>query len=175
MDELELIIHFQLLLILHTQTIQARERQVLFRFIGSKKHELSAVGINLHLPGKGNNVLKYSRVMAQVDKLNAEKKTIFNQMKEEFEEKMKKQAELDAERAKIEEAKELERQNRIANKPKGADIKIDKSKPVEEWPDCLDKYQEILNKKKQDTTYIFTDPQFKPDESSLGGDLHQKC
>ncbi len=81
----------------------------MFKFINEKKCQLYALGINISIPEKGNMEIRYARVITQIQKLQPDKVTMFNNLRDQFiieqrqkEEKLRQQEE-------IEEQKEKER------------------------------------------------------------------
>ena len=112
MEEVGLIVHFQLLLVVYSQSVQASERQKLFKFLGSKSTVLLANGIDIQWKMKANDSVRFARIINQVERLPAEKRVLFQKMQEAFALSELSKAELDAEREKKEHAAMLERQER---------------------------------------------------------------
>jgi len=62
-EELELIIQFQLMVVQTAANLQAAERKYLFNFIKAKKAQLYALGINISIPPVGESNTKYAQVI----------------------------------------------------------------------------------------------------------------
>jgi hypothetical protein len=113
-DELSLMIHFELLLILHSENLVKKDRKFLFKFLEVKKHCLAAANININVPEKGTPKYKHAKVLTQISRLPAEKAVLLKRLKVAFidEERQKEEEILEKER--LEEEKEKERQERLA-------------------------------------------------------------
>lgn len=166
MEELQLVIYFQLMLISQANQLQEFERKYLFKFIKEKKAELFALGIQIQVPEEGSQAVRYAQVITAIKKLKADQQTMFGNLREHFTEEERKREEEQKELARIAEEKERERQERMAemSKAKQELLKnLDLTKPVNEIPDCQEKYRKIVEENQG-----FTDEVFKADESALG-------
>ena len=146
-EELELIIMFELLVVLFSQTLQAKDRKFMFKFLNEKKHVLHAAGIMIHIPQKGSLELKMARVVIQVERLSAEKQMVFKRMKEMYVDEEQLREQRQAEKAREEEEKEKERMERLkemSDERRKLLENFDRSTPVNTWPDCLEKYQKLI-------------------------------
>jgi hypothetical protein len=90
MEELQLVIFFQLMLISQATELQAFERQYLFKFIKEKRAELFALGIQIQIPDEGSQAVRYSRVITEIQKLKADQQTMFNNLREHSVEEQRK-------------------------------------------------------------------------------------
>ena len=169
-DELSLIIHFEILLILHAQNRLRKDRKFLFKFIEVKTHALIAADIHISIPSKGRQQYKYAKVLSQIQKLPPEKIVLFRSLKEMYVQEELEKEDAIREQARIEQEKEEERQEKLAKmseeKRRLLD-NLDPNTPIDEMPDCELKYNKIVDRYIQnDETFI--DTQFKADDSSLG-------
>lgn len=131
-----------------------------------KKAELYAIGIQVPVPTQGSNAVKYSRVITEIKKLKADQQHMFAQLRDHYivEEQKREAAAKELER--IEAEKEAARQAKAAEmtKAKRELLKnVDLSLPVNELPDCKEKYQKIVQEGQ-----MFTDEKFPANEASLG-------
>jgi len=72
LEELQLLVHFQLMIISQANQLQAFERKYLFKFIKEKKAELFCLGIKIRLPSGGSEAVRHARVIAEIQKLKAD-------------------------------------------------------------------------------------------------------
>lgn len=107
--------------------------------------------------------------MSQISDLPKNKLAIFAELREQFIQEQRLIDDKRREQASQEEEKARERQQNIADmkKQKKDDMKDNISKPVDQWVDCKEKYDKILEEFKI-TGKRFTDSQFKADQASLG-------
>ena len=169
-EELSLMIHFEILLILHSQNRLRKDRKFLFRFIEVKNHALIAADIHISIPSKGKQQYKYAKVLSQIQKLSPEKIVLFRSLKEAYVQEELEKEDAIREQARIEQEEEEKRQERLAkmSEEKRELLKnIDLTKPLKEIPDCEQKYYKILEEVSKNNE-LYTDEQFPADDSSLG-------
>lgn len=161
MEEVELIVHFQLLLIVYSKSVQIRERQKLFKFLGSKSTVLLANGVDIKWKMKTNDSVRFARIMNQVERLPAEKRVLFQKMQEAYEMAELRKAQLDAEREIKEHEAMRQREERRRQRKKLAEIKeVPKDVPLDDLPDSLGKWLRVLEEHNFENR--FTDGQFPP-------------
>lgn len=169
-DEMSLLIHFELLLILHSQNLIKKDRKFLFKFIEVKNHILTAAEIYISIPPKGKADYKYASVLGQISKLDAEKYVLFKQLKEDFVQEELEKEDAIREKERIEEEKDRERQERLAEMSDAKRQKLqnlDPNMPIDDMPDCDVKYEKILAEYAKSGEQ-FTDKQFPTTNDSLG-------
>jgi len=169
-DELSLMIHFELLLILHVQNLVKKDRKFLFKFLEIKKHALAAANININIPAKGKPKYKQAKVLTQISRLSAEKQVLFRRLKDAFVDEERDKEEEILEQERIQEKKEKERQTRLADlteKKRSLLENLDPTMSIDDMPDCEPKYTKVINQYKS-TKKQFEDKQFPPNEASLG-------
>jgi len=168
-EELELVVQFQLLIVQAGEILQEQKRKYLLTFLQEKRAALYALGIVIFIPDYGTMALRYARVITQVLRLPPEKQTIFRSLRDQYVEEQRVKDETAKEAAKIEEEKERQRQEMIAqgSKQKRKAVKnYDPNAPIDKQPDCKMKYAKILEEADKGT--IFADAQFPPSDQSLG-------
>lgn len=101
MEELQLVVYFQLMIISQANQLQAFERKYLFKFIREKKAELFALGIQISIPDEGSEAVRYSRVITSIKQLKADQQTMFNNLREHYTEEERKKEEEQKELARI--------------------------------------------------------------------------
>lgn len=173
MHELELIIHFQLLITL--TAFSTKNNEILFyrSFVSSKVVELKAYGIQIDMKDGGITLAeKHSHLFQQIAKLNHIQRTKFEEIKNEYIDELEKQR---SER-KLHEAEAKKALNeRIVNSQNLHQLLKTKIKeqaqrddiPIDEMVDSPEKYDKIL-KKFQTDGIKFEDKQFPANSSSLG-------
>jgi len=62
-EELEMVIQFQLLLVLEAEILKEAKKKYLFKFINEKKATLYTLGININIPDIGTMPVRYARVI----------------------------------------------------------------------------------------------------------------
>ena len=117
-EELELVIQFQLLIVQAGAILQEQKRKYLLTFLQEKRAALFALGIVIFVPDCGSMALRYARVLTQVAKLPPENQTIFKHLRDQYVEEQRVKDETAKEAAKIEEEKERQRQEMIAQASK---------------------------------------------------------
>jgi hypothetical protein len=170
LDEVSLIVQFELLLIMHSNNRIQNDRKVLFKFLDSKKHALAAAEININIPAKGKPKYKHAKILTQISRLPAEKQIIFKELKEVFVEEEREREEAILEQERLEEEKEKERQERLAQLTEDKRNKLkdlDPNMPIDDMPDCDIKYEKIVKRYKEENIQ-FEDKQFPPNDQSLG-------
>ena len=169
--ELELVIHFQLLIILSAFSSKTTEILLHNNLITSKSVELQAFGIVFTLNRGGKTLAeKYSHITQEISKLDHVQRMRFEDIKEKFqieleEQRIKrKQQEAEEKRAieaRMQELKNLHEQRQEKLKKQTSDL------PIEEMIDSVEKYQKILMTCRE-TGKKFEDSQFPPNETALG-------
>lgn len=170
LDEVSIIVQFELLMILYSNARLIKDQKTLFKFLEIKKHALAAAEININVPGKGKAKYKYAKVLTQIGRLPAEKQILFKKLREAFAAEENQIEEDQLEKERIEAEKEEERQLRLAEmseEKKKLLANFDENMPIDEMPDCEMKYKKIIEKYKKDKV-LFEDKQFPPNEQSLG-------
>jgi len=114
LDEVELLILFELNIVHLASALQSQERKTLFRFLREKAHVLEAAQIAVSMPGRGSNPVKYAQVLKQINALPEEKKRMFENIKSRFDTEMKERERLLKIREAEEERAEKEKQERAA-------------------------------------------------------------
>lgn len=81
MDELGLIIMFQIFMVSEAYALKVQKRKYLFSFLRNKKEILYACGIHVSVPTEGSEGIKYAMVINQIKKLTPEQQTLFNKLR----------------------------------------------------------------------------------------------
>jgi Calpain family cysteine protease. len=171
--ELELIIHFQLLIVLTAFSTKVNEIMLHNNLINSKSVELKAYGINFRIEEGGKTLAeRYSHIVKEISKLDHIQRMRFENIKEEYEIELKQQR-LKRKQTESEEKKALEQ--RMQNiktlyeqhKQKQKEQANQNNIPIDEMIDSIEKYQKIVEKYKNDGVK-FVDKQFTADNKSLG-------
>lgn len=170
-DELELMIHFQLLLVVGAFSFRKQEIMFLSSFIKAKQIELRAFGIDINLKSGGSLVERYSSAKAQIKKLDPIKRFRLEALKEQFEEEQK------DEKNKAEIRSELEQEAQKQRKQKLAKLMEERQRqkiqqeaaevPIDQMLDSPEKYRRIIERYRT-TGDKYVDTTFKADETSLG-------
>jgi transaldolase len=140
------------------ENLQEQKRKYLFTFLQEKKAALFALGIVIYVPDHGNMAIRYARVITQIQKLSPEKQTMLNHLRDQFIQEERLKEEKVKEAARIEEEKERlrqELQEQMSKKKKNAIKNFNYDMPVDEMPDCRQKYLKILEE--ADGGKLFTD------------------
>ena len=170
LDEISLLVQFELLLILHSNNLIQNDKKVLFKFLEVKKHALAAAEINISIPAKGKGKYKHAKVLTQISRLSAEKQVLFKKLREAFTEEERQREEEVLEKERIEAEKEEERQERLAKlteEKRKLLSNLDPNMPINDMPDCEPKYNKIVQRFKSEGIQ-FEDKQFPPNDESLG-------
>jgi hypothetical protein len=172
LHELELIINFQLLIVIRALSSKSSEVLFLNNLINAKKVELKAFGINISIPDGASTLEKYTRAKVQIDKLDPMKRIRFESIKEQYQFELEEEKQLREEREKAEkEAAEIRAQRSKelfqARKEMKEAQKNMVDVPIDEMIDGRKKYTKILEQYKV-TGQKFIDAQFPADENSLG-------
>jgi hypothetical protein len=175
--ELELAIHFQLLIVLSAFSSKTSEIMLHNSLILSKSVELKAFGIVFTVDRRGKTLAeKYSHIMQEVSKLNHIQRTRFEDIKEQFqieleEQRLKRKRQAEEEEkaiaARMEAVKNLheQRQQKLKDQSVASNI------PIEEMVDCMEKYQKIVETCKK-AAKKFEDSQFPLNDTMLGFTAH---
>ena len=171
-SELELIILFELLVIAYTEIYYDQKKKYLFNFLTERRPYLLAVDIVINVPPNLAPNVQYVKVIEQLQSLPEDKFAMFNDMRETFIQDMRALDDLHREQALLEEQKSKERERRMAErqekKIQGLQAN-DPSKPVDQWVDCLEKWERIKREAKK-----FTDSEFSASDESLGPNVAKR-
>ena len=173
LNELELIIHFQLLITLTAFTSKINEIVLYNNLMGSKSVELKAFGINFTMEEGGKGLAeRYAHMSREIAKLDHIQRSRFEAIKEQYlsdlEVQRAKRKEQEAEEKKANDqrmqamqALHEQRQQKVLEQAHSSNI------PIDEMVDSLEKYKKILSEYKR-TGAKFVDKQFPANSTSLG-------
>ena len=167
--ELELIVMFQLLIIAYTQIYHDQKKKYLMNFLTERRPYLLAVDIVVTIPPNLPDNVQYVKVVQQLQNLAPEQFQVFNDLREQFIQEMRVLDDQHREAAEAEEQKAADRLRQVADRQKKKQEGLsrnDESKPVDQWADCLAKWERIKREGKK-----FTDTDFAADASSLGNNV----
>ena len=173
LHELELLIHFQLLIVLSSFSSKVNEIMFHNNLIVTKSYELKAFGIYFTL-GDGGKTLaeKHSHITREIERLDHLHRMRFENIKEEYvielEEQRKIQKQKAAEeqkaleeRMKLMKSRHEEHQQKVQEQAKMTNV------PIDEMVDSVEKFKKIIEQFKA-TGEKFVDKQFPANDSSLG-------
>ena len=146
MAEYETVVQFQLIILQMAKTVQDQEKKCIFKFIAEKRPVLYLVGININVATAGSLSDRFATVMSELQKLTPDKRALFNALKERYIQDEREDAMKEEAKAQEEERKNEERQNLLAQmseKKREMLLNLDLSKPVDELPDCPQKFTKI--------------------------------
>jgi hypothetical protein len=84
MNELKVIIHFQMLLVVHAVSSKAKEVMFLHNFLTAKKVELRAFGIEIETDKSLNIFEKYREAEASIAKLDPTRRFYLERLKQDY-------------------------------------------------------------------------------------------
>jgi hypothetical protein len=170
-DELELMIHFQLLLVVGAFSFRKQEIMFLNSFIKAKQVELKAFGIEINLKSAGTLIERYANAMGQIKKLDPIKRYRLESLKDQFKQDQKgEKAKADI-RAVVEQEAQVQRKQRLAQLMEERQrMKIQQELaevPIEQMVDSPEKYRRIVERYRS-TGEKYTDSHFPANANSLG-------
>eukprot|EP00359_Climacostomum_virens_P005569 CAMPEP_0204912218 /NCGR_PEP_ID=MMETSP1397-20131031/10410_1 /ASSEMBLY_ACC=CAM_ASM_000891 /TAXON_ID=49980 /ORGANISM="Climacostomum Climacostomum virens, Strain Stock W-24" /LENGTH=1540 /DNA_ID=CAMNT_0052083079 /DNA_START=351 /DNA_END=4973 /DNA_ORIENTATION=- len=176
-DELELMIHFQLLLVVGAFSFRKQEIMFLSSFIKSKQVELRAFGIDINLRSGGSLVEKYTSAKVQIKKLDPIKRFRLEALKEQFQEENKEEKRKAEIRSEVEIEAQKQRKQKLAQlQEERQRLKIQQESaevPLDQMVDSPEKFRKIVERYRA-TGEKYVDTSFKADANSLGPNASQQ-
>lgn len=171
-QELELVIHMQLLIVMSSFSSKVNDILVHNNLIVSKNIELKAFGIHFTLEDGGKTLAeRHSHVVREIAKLDHVQRSRFENIKEQYLIELEEQRIRRKEQEAKEKQAEIERMENMKNLHEQRQQKMkeqaNKDVPIDEMIDSKEKYAKIIAECKV-TGKKFEDKQFPPTEKSLG-------
>lgn len=172
-DEVRLLIHFELMVVLSIGQAVTKEKVTLLTFLNVKKAELEAKGMTFVFgPEKLSVEAKYRLVMEKYDCLSVEQQKMFDELKAAYLDQIKVDKADANDRIKAEEEANKQREKELHEKiEKQKKLKQDMSSvPLKDMPDCVEKYERIVKEYEQ-SKKKYEDVAFPANQNALGDSL----